>query len=140
MLRQPLRWTSGWLMVLCGCGLLLPGCEPGAAQREMSTVSGTVTLNGEPLTGGRVIFAHVEGPAAAADIQPNGTYTVEAAVGQTAVSIDHRSQPEPIPGGREGMLGLGKSLVPEKYADATTSDLSLAVKPGKNEFNIEMTE
>ena len=140
MLQQPSRFTFVWLIVLCGCGLLLSGCaEPGGTQREMATVSGKVTLNGEPLDGGRVIFAHVEGPAAAADIQSGGTYTVEVAVGQTEVSIDHRAEPEQVPGAREGMM-MGKSLVPEQYADANTSGLSLDVKSGKNEFNIEMTE
>ena len=141
MSRQRLRLISGCVIVLCGCGLLLArGCEPAAPQREMATVSGKVTLNGEPLDAGRVIFAHVEGPGVAADIQPDGTYTVEAAVGQTAVSIDHRTMPpEPMPGEPE-TLWIGESLVPEQYADAKTSGLSLDVKSGKNEFNIEMKE
>ena len=140
MSRQRLRLISGCVIVLCGCGLLLArGCEPAAPQREMATVSGKVTLNGEPLNAGRVIFAHVEGPGAAADIQPDGTYSVEAAVGQTEVAIDHRSEPEQ--GARDSAEAmLGKSLVPEPYTSAQTSGLSLNVQPGKNEFNIEMKE
>ena len=139
MLQQALRLTSVLLIVFCGCGLLLSGCETGGDEREMASVSGKVTLNDKALDAGRVIFAHVEGPGAAADIQPDGTYSVEAAVGQTAVSIDHRTKPgpEPMPGGREG-LWIGESLVPEQYADAMTSGLSLDIKSGKNEFNIEM--
>ena len=138
MLQQPSRFTFVCLIVLCGCGLLLSGCEPTGVEREMATVSGKVTLNGEPLDGGRVVFAHVEGPGAAADIQSGGTYTVEVAVGQNGVCIDHRAEPVVAPGRPEPLLG--ESLVPEKYVSAQTSDLSLDVKSGKNEFNIEMKE
>ena len=133
MLQQPVRLTWGWLILLCGFGLVLSGCPGGGAKRDTATVSGKVTLDGKPLNAGRVIFLHVEGPSATADIQPDGTYKVEAAVGKTAASIDHRGPPEPIPGGREGMMGPGKSLVPEKYADGTTSGLSLEVKSGQND-------
>lgn len=141
MLQQLLRRPPGWLIVLCACGLLLSGCQPAGPKREMATVSGNVTLNGEPLDGGRVIFAHVEGPGAVADIKQDGTYTVEAAVGQTAVCIDHRAPSEPPEELAGGLLGmLGKSLVPEKYVDAKSSGLSLDVKSGKNEFNIDMKE
>jgi hypothetical protein len=62
-------------------------------------------------------------------------------VGQSKASIDHRAEPEEeAKGPAGGMLGIGKSLVPEKYADARTSGLSLDVQSGQNEFNIEMTE
>ena len=144
MLRQPSRFTSGWLMLLCGCGLLLSGCDTGGPEREMATVSGKVTLNGEPLEGGaglpcRVTFAHVEGPGGFADIQSDGTYSAEVAVGQTRVSIYYRDEAEPVPGApMPDFKGFGKNLVPVKYVDAETSGLSLDVKSGKNEFNIEM--
>jgi hypothetical protein len=110
----------------------------------MATVSGKVTLNGEPLEGGagkpcRVTFAHVEGPGVSADIQSDGTYTAEVPVGQNKVSIYYRDEAEKVEGAPvPDFTGFGKSLVPEKYVDAQTSGLSLDVKSGTNEFNIEM--
>jgi len=140
MLQQRVRLSWGCWIVFFGCALVMTGCPGGGAKRETATISGKVTLDGKPLNAGRVIFAHVEGPAAAADIQPDGTYKVEAAVGMTRVAIDHRGAPEAVPGSREGMMGPGKSLVPEKYAVADTSGLTLDVKSGKNDFNIEMKQ
>ncbi|NLX99341.1 MAG: hypothetical protein GXY83_24655 [Rhodopirellula sp.] len=106
----------------------------------MATVSGKVALDGQPVTGGRVIFLHVEGPSATADIQPDGTYQATGvAVGKNSISIDHRDKPEAAAGGRESLLIPGKSLVPELYASGSTSGLTLDVKSGANDYNIEMT-
>jgi len=101
-------------------------------------VSGKVTLDGKPVTGGRVIFAHVQGPGAAADIKSDGTYATKAAVGKTAVTVDYHAPGEQPKEGRPGLVLPGKSLVPEKYAVPNTSGLSLEVKSGTNEYNIEM--
>ncbi|MBN2291789.1 MAG: hypothetical protein JXM70_05150 [Pirellulales bacterium] len=145
MLREALRPTFAWLAMLCACSLFLSGC--GSSGREMANVSGKVTLNGQPAIAGRIIFANVEGPSAVAQIQPDGTYSVEAAIGQTMVTIDHREKPKPVASGPEPMMrarmeGLtqGNSLVPERYTDARTSGLSLDVKTGVNEFDIEMKD
>lgn len=137
-----LRFSSLTAFTFLWCGplvLLLTGCGGGStAQRPMGTVSGKVTLAGKALDAGRIIFAHVDGPAAVANIQKDGSYSVEATVGQTDVSIDHRGPPVEPPGGRAGMALPGKSLVPDKYADAKTSGLKLDVKAGKNPFDITM--
>jgi hypothetical protein len=139
MLQHRLGLASGWLIAIWACSFLLCGCGgPGGPKREQGTISGKVTLGGEAVKAGRVIFAHVEGPAAAADITSDGTYTTKAAVGKTKASIDYRAPAEEVKGGRPGLMMPGKSLVPEKYADAKTSGLSLEVKPGDNKFDIPM--
>ncbi len=145
MLRDIFTTHRTWLALLCGCCLLLSGC--GRSEREMATVSGKVSLNGRLAIAGRIIFAHVEGPSAVAEIQPDGTYSVEAAVGQTQITIDHHEKPKPVASGPEPMMrarmqGLtqGNSLVPERYTDARTSGLALDVKSGTNNFDIEMKE
>jgi len=117
---------------------MLSACGRPGGKHEEATVYGKVTLDGKPVAGGRVIFAHVQGPGAAADIKPDGTYTTTAAVGKTEVSIDYRAPGEAAPKGRPGMVMLGKSLVPEKYENPKTSGLSLEIKSGKNEHNIDM--
>ena len=145
MMPETITPNCAWLALLCGCCLLQSGC--GHSEREMATVSGKVSLNGRPAIAGRIIFAHVEGPSAVAEIQPDGTYSVKAAVGQTKVTIDHHEKSKPVASGPEPMMrarmkGLtqGDSLVPERYTDARTSGLALDVKSGTNNFDIEMKE
>lgn len=129
---------TGWVL-LCSLAVVA-GCGPKGPNVEFAEVKGTVTLNGSPLDDGRVIFFHNAGPTAEANIKPDGTYALKAAVGETSVFIDHREPPIEPSEGRPGMPMPGKSLVPDKYADYKTSGLKLTVEPGANEYNIEMVD
>jgi hypothetical protein len=55
------------------CALL--GMVAGCQQSDLATASGTVTVNGVPLTGGSIQFLPSGGgPSAFGDIQPDGTF------------------------------------------------------------------
>jgi hypothetical protein len=67
-MRHASRFLPLWALVLCG----VAGCSSGHA-----TVSGKVTLNGNPVPGGQVVFQpedRSKQPERAA-IQPDGTYS-----------------------------------------------------------------
>src|SRR4051794_30930832 len=79
---------TGSLFALC---FLLAGCN-----RETRTgfVSGTVRVDGKPITQGTIMFAPADGKAAVGSIGPDGTYVLTtyqmgdgAAVGSHRVSI-----------------------------------------------------
>lgn len=114
------------------------GCPSSGPDVELGKVTGTVTLDGNKLNAGRVIFFNVSGYSETADIKPDGRYEVQTAVGETDVFINHREPDIQPPEGRPGMPMPGKNLVPDKYSDSKTSGLKLTVNKGDNAFDIEM--
>ena len=116
--------------------------QPGASDKEAAAaefaeVSGTVTLNGQPLVGADVEFQPREGAPSYGVTDENGRYELMytrdkkgAIVGEHVVRITTtriRSDPE---GKEEGELA---EVVPPKYN--AQSELSVKVLPGKNTFD-----
>ena len=121
-----------FILVLC-CTL---GC--GGA----SSVSGRVTLDGQPLTTGTITFKpQGDAPAAIGQISSNGSYRLSVgtsssvAPGQYQVTIVATELVAPTP---TDPSPLPKMLTPEKYNDPATSGFTAEVKPGKNFFPFEM--
>lgn len=121
----------------------LLGCGDG-----MSTVTGTVTLDGVPVSVGKqmngtVNFVREDGSGARATghidesgkyslttgatdgIEP-GTYLVGIAVNQITIPADANAMPQP------------KLITPKKYASTRTSGLKADVKPGRNTFDFAL--
>lgn len=114
------------------------GCGSDAPQREYGQVSGTVTMDGKPLTTGKVIFQHVEGPSLDAPINPDGTYSQNIPVGDTKIAI-HCREPDIVEGGVRKEVVPGKSIVPIKYATAEMTPLKYNVIPGESKFDIKLS-
>lgn len=110
-----------------------------------ASVSGAVTVDGEPLRVGMVTFHPESGPMAAAEIQSDGSYqvrtgsrtglvpgpyvvTVVAAEGDMPPPTAQNPHPQVI------------SFVAPRYASPVTSGLSYAIKPGKNVVNLSLTK
>ena len=143
---------------LVGLLALLPvaGCGGGGG----AEVTGTVTLNGEPLKAGKVTFYDPDRPGrnVIADIKPDGTYHVFACpYGQAKVTV----QPLPPPAKAKaaaapakGVRGPGSKAAPgkpaarqpsaavpavnPKYSDPATTDLVCPVKSGTQTFDIDL--
>lgn len=120
------RYATSVAVALIPFGLV--GCGPEQPVDENRTsISGTVTLNGEPLKGGTIRFDSTElhlGTSAA--IGEGGRYaTNRIPLGQNTVTIETES------------LQFGSprlyTKIPMKYADPTASGLSVDVKEGANE-------
>lgn len=118
--------------------LVLSGCSPNAA-----TVTGTVTLDGQPLKTGDVSFHPAGGNGAVAygKIDANGKYVVSTgdetglAPGQYAVTVV-ATEAMPQPTGNVEVIP--KVLTPLKYNTPETTDIKVEVKPGANEIPIDL--
>ncbi|WP_373649099.1 hypothetical protein [Schlesneria sp. DSM 10557] len=124
------------LLITSGCG--------GGSKREYATIAGTVSIGDEPIPGGRVIFDHVEGPIASANIDEEGNYKARVVVGLQKIAIDYHDDPDEkevggsVTGIRTEEIVPGKSLVPKKYTASKTSGLEFEVLSGENIYDIRL--
>jgi hypothetical protein len=117
----------------------------GQSGPEMASVSGKVTYNGKPVPKGAITFQAVDpsGRNATGAIEPDGSYTLQteqprdgALLGEYRVAISARDDevlmytpPKPIP---------PKRLVPAKYENPGTSELTATVKSGRNDIPFDL--
>ncbi len=109
-----------------------------------SEVSGTVTLDGNKIGPGTIVFAPVVsgGKPAMGSIESDGTYILKTsrdaglAAGSYRVAVSVHKMPENVK--RGDRPPVGKLLIPEKYEDETKSGLRYDVSPGRNTINIEL--
>ena len=140
------------LSVLSACGPSRPQTAP---------VTGKVTFRGNPLPEGTITFYPEIGRSATGRIGPDGTYVLTtfdegdgALVGKHTVTIEavrfaQRQQPksleEEIAMARSGKkedpaAAKPQRLVPQKYAEKSTSGLSAEVSSGKNSIDFDLSE
>ncbi len=130
----------GFLVVclaMCGCG--------GKAELKKYSVSGTVTIDGQPLSEGEVYFRTVESATIDAVPIKAGRFQGEAQAGSRRVEIVALREVPPDPaavamyGDKAKELGAGReNSIPPKYN--TESTLTAEVKPGgPNEFKFDVT-
>jgi hypothetical protein len=120
---MPTRLT--WLVA---AAILVPtlGCSGGggsATPVTLATVTGTVTVNGKPADNGEITFdgSSRERPTEGvrtAPIGSDGTYKIEAVVGQNVVAV-------------------AGTLV-DQFRGLGYETLDFTVKPGVNSFNLDL--
>ena len=120
------------LLIVCVACFTFSGCESTLDIPEKpadnATVSGTVTLNGKPVTGGNVGFFSMQfGMAGHAALDKEGKFTL----------------PDPIaPGDYQiyFMTDSGQPLgrMPAKYMSETSSDFKVSVKESENQLSIDL--
>lgn len=129
-----------FIAIFCLAACVLAGCNQGPAREANPryAVTGTVTLDGQPITEGEIIFESAED--ASAGIPPaigkieNGNYEVKAAPGTKKVSVSVK-----VPDGPADVTGLQptKETIPSKYNAKTT--LTADVTEGDNTADFELT-
>lgn len=131
------------------------GCGSGVERPPLGKVTGKVTFNGQPVKSGSVAFNPAKGPGAetgqiaTGQLESDGTFTLTtfdtgdgAVIGQHVVTVTARSEDSNF--GKKKADGtfdyvLPKSSIPEKYSDATKSNLLYTVEANKNNhFEIEL--
>ena len=144
-------FTSG---LVC---LIAVGCGPGGPQ--LGTVTGRVTLDGQPVTNGLVTFTPVEGGrAASGKTDASGQYELVGVGGRGAVVGQHRVTVTTLPEAaavaemssdsaeyeKQAMGDTSaydsarvEELIPARYN--TTSELTEEVKAGSNVIDLVLT-
>lgn len=115
-----------WTAVLSGCG----GKPPGP---EKFHVTGSVTLDGQPVESGVISFDSKDGKAGSGGIM-SGSYSAEVPAGQKIVRINAQRDT-----GKKGMYGetVTEEIIPTKY----NSDSKEAVEvksSGENKFDFKL--
>lgn len=145
-MNQRAIWNSRHAMY--GLVVILVTVMPSAGcGRRVALVpaDGRVTLDGSPVAGASVLVQPAAGPAArgltAADGRFSlGTYAARDGVmpGPAAVSIScYEQKPLPAPG--SGEPPLGKNVLPDRYADASTSGLRVVIEAGMSPLEFRLT-
>jgi hypothetical protein len=136
------RLAGAALLALLSCAVA--GCGSGFAE-----VSGTVSCDGKPLPFGTIQFLGQDGVPRAADVRPDGTFSVQVPVGEAKVLVSCIDPGARRPAGgsasrdgraapRSGSSRNG-SLIPQRYSDWNTSGLSVSVKRGKTTQDFALT-
>ncbi len=121
---------SGWAWILWTGTFVALGCG-GADHPPLGYVTGTVTLNREPLVGVIVLFKPENGRAAVGVTDSQGVYNLEYVQGVRGTKVG------PNAVNFEWPLGFaGAKPLPEKYTLKSTEKRE--VKAGKNTLNFDL--
>jgi hypothetical protein len=142
------RFVAGILPAL----FLVTGCGDSSGLNRGGEVSGPVTIDGQPLGGGRVEFYSEDGKNSVfGEIRPDGTYAIaEPPLGPCKVVVVTSylaNMTPPPPGAGSGMpgmvlpkdVGLVFTAIPTKYEDVKTSDLRATLTKGKQTHAIKLS-
>lgn len=144
-----------WVVVVCCClvaWLAAVGCQPAGQGAATYPVTGTVTYQGKPVDGARVVLSPAaEGTgaqAAAGETDAQGRYKIDAVPGEYIVLVSKYPKPAGTGGGgqeytppEEGQVApTPENLLPKKYETAVTSPLRLRVEARENVFDIQLSD
>ena len=122
-------------------------CCAGCADPDWGYVTGTVTVSGQPVGPGSLMFDPVRPgdnttTSAIAHFREDGRYELKSAgnrtgapAGEYRVMIHGRSE-EAF--GDEAIDSTTPSQIPARYMDYSRSGLTASVQPGRQEINFEL--
>lgn len=119
--------------------LVVTGC--GEAPDPTGTVSGTVTLNGQPFDGEVMVMLldTSTGQGSSGEVGPGGAYTLPdpLPLGTYKVYITPTPPPEPTDGSPPPPLKMDPRI-PDKYLNEISSDISANVLEGENTVPVDL--
>jgi len=125
---------------LC-CALMLAGCSGNDGR---VTVTGTVTLDGQPLSDGTITFVGSNGASAGVGSIDNGSFTISKtgnAEGMDPGSYKVQVESWEVQPGEpqdDGTFAEGKTRIPEKYNKAADSGLTAEVTADGGSFTFDL--
>lgn len=130
--------SSVVVLGLAGCGSKPPF--------ETAKVTGSVTLDGKPVSEGSVVFNPPRGWPASGELDAQGHFTLStyedqdgAIVGPHEIAVIALSGPPPSEDVERMPPAPAKWLMPERYGNRATSGLRYEVKAGEpNEVTLEL--
>lgn len=138
-------------MALIACvGLLsLSGC---GGDSDLGSVTGTVTVDGEPIDYAAVTFMPTQGRASIGRTDSSGAYELVYVIGKKGALIGNHKvyvttsvKKLPAYGREEGVeqssiqLNGRKELLPKENCDRNYTELTAIVESGSNEINFDLT-
>lgn len=123
-------WLRSRGSLLTLCVLLLAGCS-GGDRPPLGSVTGTITVNGEPFSGVIVSFSPESGRPSTAITDDSGRYTLQYTEGVNGCKVGPNTVGFFPPTG-----GTMSHSIPAKYQGAT--DLKVEVKSGSNTFDFDL--
>lgn len=137
-------------IVTVACGLMpLAASRCSRTAPAVARVEGVVILDGRRLSSGRVTFWPESGRSGSGWIEEDGTFTLGtfrefdgAVLGHHKVAVTAASKTPAGPPNfdHDGPVGgWPRSPIPVRYSNPESSGLSFEVRPGTNQFNIELT-
>jgi hypothetical protein len=131
------RWKSVLVIPLF---LILVGCGKKSDAPQTAEVKGKVTLDGKPLSSGKIVFDGGAGvPAAEIDIA-DGAYSGQVPVGPKTVRISAFKEPPAQKGPPKGpgYDTMKVNIIPAKYNSASKETREVKAG-GPNEFDFAVT-
>jgi len=140
-------------LVACVSLLGLSGCF-SSGDSNVANVTGIVTVDGEPIEYAIVSFMPVDGRASFGRTDANGVYTLAyvkqqkgALIGEHKVVIETKVVAETNYGGKTGGDQGGppvrftgrKEMLPKKYCDRWSTELTASVEKGDNNIDFQLT-
>ena len=125
--------------------LLATGCGDRPDLPPMAKVTGTVTLDGQPLPRGMVQFVPdasqgTEGPPGVGRIDEKGRFTITTAGVKGAVVGHHKIRVKSEEPFNVKARSMGQTLLPTSYNNHKTSGLTAEVKAGeKNQVDLPLS-
>ena len=124
--------------------LVVAGCGDKPDLPPTARVSGTVTLDGQPLARGSVQFVPdtaqgTEGPSGVGYVDEEGHYEISTAGAAGAIVGHHKISVKAEADYDQTQISMGPSLIPRRYNNPDASGLTAEVKEGeKNEIPLEL--
>jgi len=141
--------TGRFSRLLASLAVCFAVLEANGCREKLTTVSGKVTIDGQPLTNtpearGTVVFQPNggQGTVATALLEPSGQYNLavgsstEIPTGDYDVSI---SISKPLKNESDGEDPGTEFIAPRKYASAQDSGLKATVDPGENHIDFNLS-
>lgn len=132
------------------CALMaitLSGCS---GRTDLAPLEGKVRYKANLLKTGTVMLQPAQGGEfSRADIQPDGTFALQTVNGEKGATIGLNrvrvtcfpNKREAVDASGEGDFSLGKSFIPERYNNFSSSELTIEVLPAENPpYLIELTD
>ncbi|MDY0167074.1 MAG: hypothetical protein RBS80_11055 [Thermoguttaceae bacterium] len=124
-----------WRMVAAVMLLVLPGCGRGPT----GEVAGKLTLQGQPVTQGSVVFFQAAGvPVGMAGLSATGEFQLRERLPAGTYLVAFHFDDGAVAGAPDTGPDVPGPSVPSKYWDENTSGLAVEVKPGANTFELNV--
>ena len=130
-----MKYLSCWFLI--ACLVLLVGCDSGPALPKRAKVSGTVTLDGQPMDGGEVRFRAEGQPSQILEVK-GGAFSGEAFVGKNQVDVVYEKD-GPTPHPMEAGKFLKVNVVDAKFTGMSTPFTPDVPATGTSDLKFEVT-